>query len=289
MGIFSDKSSAPREGNKPMIEFSGLDAADIREELHGGPLIVDTENRIFGRFTRDQVEELMAWSGIFAVLQEKGYKRFHVELQYLSDQDQRIYVKEGSEILIHIRLKLSHFRLRLNPGAPQRRLLYIDWLMTRHPKVRRFRADRLFPGQEAPGLGIFGQISDFITNLALGVGAKGAFNIPEYFHDAVLFHRRFRFYDPSREACFRALMRDLHKHGAREISRGFAENRIMDQNGEGFQWQPGEMISALDPDLEEMLWNKDYFAKVVRELKRIRFSISDNPLPGSDVKPGQTT
>lgn len=276
MGLFS-KSDKQKPGDTFHLE--GLANSDIVDDLHGGPLVRESENRIFGRYTRDQIEELMAWSGIFAAIEDKGYARHRVELQYLSDQDQRIFVKQGSEILVHIRLKLSQFRFRLHAGAPQYKLLYIDWLLTRHPRSRRVRADRLFPGQEVPGLGIFPHLADFITNVALGLGAKGAFNVPEYFHDALLFHRRFKFYDPAREACFRGLMRDLHRHGAREISRAFAESRVLDQNGDVFNWQPGEMISALDPMVEEMLWNKDYFARVVRELKRVRYSMGEKGEP----------
>ncbi len=256
------------------IELSGLDEVELAEDLHGGPLVRDTPvPRIFAKYAESEIHELMAWSGIFDALKEKGYERTEIELQYLSDQDQRIFVKEKGEILIHIRLKLSSFRFRLHPGAPQRKLLYIDWLMTRHPKIRSFKKEKLFPGQELPGLGIFTHITDFITNLALGVGAKGAFNIPEYFHDALLFHRAFQFYDPVREAHFRALIRDLRKFGAREISRALAEGKIQNSEGETLTWSPGEMISILDPELEEMIWNPEYYTRVVRELKRVSYKM----------------
>lgn len=263
------------------IELSGLDDMDLTDDLHTGPLITGGPvPRIFAKYAEAEIHELMEWSGIFKALKEKGYIETHLELQYLSDQDQRIFVKEKTEILIHIRLKLSSFRFRLHPGAPQRKLLYIDWLMTRHPRIKQFKKEKLFPGQELPGLGIFTHITDFITNLALGVGAKGAFNIPEYFHDAVLFHREFQFYDPVREAHFRALIRDLRKYGAREISKALGEGRISNADGEVLAWSPGEMISILDPELEEMIWNPEYFTRVVRELKRISFRMTDRK-PGT--------
>ena len=263
------------------FELFGLDQSELEEDLHGGPLIrenfSDGETRIFGKYTQEQVHMLMEWSGIFQALHDKGYSQTDVELQYLSDQDQRIFVREKDEVLIHIRLKLSSFHFRLHPGAPRKKLLYIDWLMTRHPHTKKLRRDRLFPGQDMPGLGIFGHISDFITNMALGVGAKGAFNIPEYFHDAVLFHRQFRFYDPVREAFFRALLRDLRKHGIREISHALSENRVISGHGDPVSWTPAEMISALDPELEETLWRGEFFTKVVRELKRNSFKILEKP------------
>ena len=257
------------------IELAQLDPVDLNEDLGGGPLVAHTDGqvRIFGKYTEQEITELMAWSGIFEGIRDKGYDRFHTELQYLSDMDQRIFIKEGDAILVHIRLKLSHFRFRLHPGAPQKKLLYIDWLMTRHPRSLHIRPERLFPGQDLPGLGVFAQIQDFITNLTLGVGARGAFNIPEYFHDALLFHRVFSFYDPAREVVFRALIRDLRRHGAREISRGLSEGRVINAENEVVRWTPGEMISAIDPELEELLWTPDYHTKVVRGLKRYRFTL----------------
>ena len=297
MGLWSDSDKWQAREKRPpekehdkdkRIDLSQLDPVEINEDLGGGPLIRNADGlvRIFGKYTETEVTELMDWSGIFEGIRDKGYETFHTELQYLSDMDQRIYIKDDEEILVHIRLKLSHFRFRLHPGAPQKKLLYIDWLMTRHPRSQHVRPERLFPGQDLPGLGIFAQIQDFITNLTLGVSARGAFNIPEYFHDALLFHRVFSFYDPAREVVFRALIRDLRRHGAREISRGLSEGRVINAENEVVRWTPGEMISAIDPELEELLWTPDYHTRVVRGLKRHRFSLLEQT-PEEALQPMQ--
>ncbi|MBE7437247.1 MAG: hypothetical protein HS115_02240 [Spirochaetales bacterium] len=276
---WSDRKKEATEvpASEKQLDLVGLEPGEIADDLGGGPLFQGQDSAgntlIFGKFSHKEIHELMQWSGIFKAIESKGYGNFHLELQYLSEYDQRIFVKTGEDILIHIRLKLSNFRFRLHAGIPEKKLLYIDWLLTRNPLVKSFRKDRLFPGQDVPGLGIFSQMADFISNLALGVGARGAFNIPEYFHDALLFHREFSFYDPSRESQFRSLIRDLRRFGAREISRAFAEERIINQDHEIIRWTPGEMISTLEPDLDALLWNRDYFTRIVHEMKRIQFRI----------------
>lgn len=273
------KDKRQNRSSDKVFELPDLDDDDILDELHGRSLFTGThpdgEVRIFNKFRESEIQELMDWSGITTEINLKGYKDFKIELQYLSELDQRILITSESEILFHLRLKLSHFRFRLNLGAPSRKLLYIDWLMTRHPKAHKIRPERLFPGQDMPGLGIFSEISDFVFNMALGVGAKGAFNIPEYFHDAVLFHRQFRFYEPAREAFFRALIRDLRKHGVRKISTALSEGRIKDQDGQEVNWEPGEMIHLIDPDFSDTIWTRDYFTRIVRHLKRLRFEMVD--------------
>jgi hypothetical protein len=258
------------------IELPEITNDELLDDLHVKPLIegkVGNKTYIFGKFSEQEIYELMNWSGVFEKIKLKGYDEFNLELQYLSEMDQRIFVKSKGEVLIHIRLKLSYFRFRFSPGAPSRKLLYIDWLMTRDPKRKDQLRKPLFPGQDAPGLGIINEVADFIFNLALGLGVKGAFNIPEYFHDAVLFHRQFRFYDPQREAFFRALLRDLRRYGVREISDALIQNRIIDQDGQIVNWIPGEMITLIDPEFSDFIWNKDYFMKIVRYLKRFNFRL----------------
>ncbi|MCB1172348.1 MAG: hypothetical protein KDK39_02225 [Leptospiraceae bacterium] len=288
MGFFSDSDKRSRRdsasGEKasdkvlvPAIELPSFEPGVASEGLRGsGSLSTgDTSGPplIFNKFSTDKIRELMAWSGIFSAIEAKGYTDYELDLEYLSEMDQRIYIRAAGVVLIHIRLKLSDFGLRLHPGNPRCRLLYIDWLLTQHPRSARVREERLFPGQELPGLGIFTQISDFITNLALGVGADGAFNIPEYFHDAMLFHRQFFHYDPHREAFLRAIIRDLRQYGARQISRAFSDGRIVDHSGSPVNWTPAEMISVIKPELEEQLWSRDYYTRVVREIKRMRFAM----------------
>ncbi|MCS7204257.1 MAG: hypothetical protein NZ853_01010 [Leptospiraceae bacterium] len=274
---FKNKVSVMKS-DKPNI-LDDLTEADILEDLHNRPIVQGKfldKTYIFGKFSETEIYELMAWSGIFEKLQKRGYQNYQLELQYLSDLDQRILIKWQDEVLIHMRLKLSSFRFRFSPGAPSKKLLFIDWLMTRDPLRKNERKRPLFQGQDCPGLGIFNEIADFVFNLAIGLNAKGAFNIPEYFHDAVLFHRQFRFYDPEREAFFRALVRDLRKYGTRNITEALSQSRVLDQDNQTVSWVPGEMITLIDPEFSDFVWNKDYFSKVVRYLKRYHFRVIDS-------------
>ncbi len=275
--FFKDKRNKNNKSDKDLT-LPELDEREILDDLNLKPLVqgkVNDRVYIFGKFSEKEIFELMDWSGIFEKIKLKGYKNPELELQYLSDIDQRIFIKHESEVLIHLRLKVSYFRFRFTSGVPTKKLLYIDWLMTRDPLRKNQFKKSLFPGQDAPGLGIFYEISDFVFNLALGLGVKGAFNIPEYFHDAVLFHRQFRFYDPQREAFFRALIRDLRTSGAKKITEALKEGKVFDNQNQVVTWLPGEMISIIDPEFSDYIWNKDYFHQVIRYLKRYKFYIKD--------------
>ncbi len=280
MGIFGElekkwqaKKKIQTSSDKPIPEFD-ITEQEILDDIHAKPLIqgkYENKTFIFGKFSEQEIFELLSWSGIFEKIQKKGYKDVRLELQYLSEMDQRIFIKWNEEVLVHIRLKISNFRFRFSPNVPTKTLLYIDWLMTRDPLRKQKIEKSLFQGQDAPGLGIFNEIADFIFNLCLGLGVKGSFNIPEYFHDALLFHRHFRFYDPQREAFFRALIRDLRHLKAKKITEALSNNQIYDQDDQIVQWIPGEMITLIDPVFSDFIWNKEYFMKVIRYLKRYKF------------------
>lgn len=285
MGIFGEieekwqSKKKKEQASDKMLPIVDITEQDILEDIHAKPLIqgkFDNKTVIFGKFSEQEIFELLNWSGVFEKIAKKGYKDARLELQFLSEMDQRIFIKWNNEVLVHIRLKISNFRFRFSPDIPTKKLLYIDWLMTRDPIRKQKIEKKLFQGQDAPGLGIFNEIADFIFNLSLGLGVKGAFNIPEYFHDALLFHRQFRFYDPQREAFFRALIRDLRHIKAKNITEALSNNQIYDQDNQIVQWTPGEMITIIDPEFSDFIWNQEYFMKVIRYLKRYKFSYSKN-------------
>ncbi|EMM82226.1 hypothetical protein LEP1GSC037_3876 [Leptospira interrogans str. 2006001854] len=71
------------------------------------------------------------------------------------------------------------------------------------------------------------EITSFIKILAAKLGAYGAFNIPEYFHDAVLFHKSFQFVDPEKEGRFRAILQSFNRTNLRELSDQIHKEKFM--------------------------------------------------------------
>lgn len=254
------------------FSFIDMEEVDFSDVLDGaGSLNLGDKNTLFsGRLTPEIASELVIKSGIAEALRAKGYKKFTISLEHNDEKDERIFIRAGNEVLVHIRLKLSHFKFHRHSDLPALKMLFIDWLLTRHPHGK-YKEGKLFPGQDAPGLGIFSQIGDLIRRIASITGALGAFNMPEYFHDALLFHREFHFYDPEKEAFFRCLIRDLRSEGARKISSALAEGRVMNQSKEMVQWHGGEMISFLHEEKERQVFNRIYHTQVIQFMKKMRF------------------
>ena len=255
------------------FDFKDLEEIDFADELPGATHFSNGKPLFLSTYSEEQLWQALERSQIIAELKHRGYYPVKLELEFLTERDHRFYLLFKDEKILHMRLRLSHFKLHRHPLMPAIKMLFIDWLQSRH--VLKGQGSRgLFPGQDVPGLGIFNRIDVFLRNLVVDTHAYGDFNLPEYFHDALLFHRAFKFYDPAKEAFFRALLRDLHGHGAREISRALSDGRVRDKKQGVMEWHGGEMLIFMQPSHAEVIFSARYDREVEHKMRDYKFSLA---------------
>jgi hypothetical protein len=256
------------DNNKKKDKFSyipdnlELNLGDISTEFSS---VRDGNHLFFGRYQNDEIRDILEESGLWKTLELRGYQGTTLEVIVLSYLDNRIYIKNNrGEILVHMRLKMDDFYFkRINQSL---KVVYIDWLLTQNIIFGKSKHKGLFQGQEYPGLNIFKEITYFIKVLSEKIGAHGVFNIPEYFHDAVLFHKYFRFLEPQMEVEFLSLISSFSKKNLRSISEAIhTGNVIYKKTGEVYEWKHSEMIYSDLNYIQEQLFGKDYAG----ELKKI--------------------
>ncbi|XDD50558.1 histone deacetylase [Leptospira sp. WS92.C1] len=230
------------------------------------------EGVLFNSLTSENVLELLDITGILPEIKKKGYEKVYLEISGTGQDFQRIVLTSEKEILLHLRLSIHEYRLEINDYFFKEKYLIINWLQTRHPKSLSMDKSRLYPGQDVPGLGIFHQIADFIGFLILSLRLNGAVIRPEYFHDAVLFSKKFHFLTPEAQALFLALRRDFKKESIREISTYLHSDKIQDHKNK-VQWKAVEMILFLEKTLNPFVFNKKFDKKVSKILDSIKLSI----------------
>ncbi len=268
MSIFSgsDKSTS----GQSYIDPEALGLIDVNREFKTHLGIEDT---LFNRFSAKEVQELLEEVGMFEMLAFRGFHHTKLEIQGISEVDNRIFIKtRENEILVHMRLKFSDFLFKkIQESFP---MVYIDWLLSQNVRLGKLgEKKKLFEGQEYPGLNIMNEITLFIRMLSKKIGAAGAFNIPEYFHDAVLFHKNFRYLSPEKEGEFRALLRCFKKENLRSLSGAIHSHKILDhQSSEPYSWTYGEMVSCINTYLEKSLFDEEYDSIVARISKTREFS-----------------
>ncbi|MCZ8156355.1 MAG: hypothetical protein O9264_09580 [Leptospira sp.] len=271
MGVFS--STDKKKGQKDWLNLDELSLVDVSRELNTS---LNMEPRLFNRFRKDEVEDLLSESGLLEAVRKRGFQTSRLSIEVLNDYDNRVYIKTPDDhVLIHMRLKVSQFQLK---GDDEKfPMVYIDWLLTQnlHFSGEKIKKDLYF-GQEYPGLNVFTEITKFIRILAKKLGSSGAFNVPEYFHDAVLFGRNFKFIDPEKEGSFRALLKTFRGVNLRILSSQIHQNKVYYQSGELYEWKYGEMISCTDVYLEKKVFHESYFKKVEEIKQKLKFELRNH-------------
>ncbi|MDZ4727714.1 MAG: hypothetical protein SH817_16265 [Leptospira sp.] len=271
MGVFS--STDKKKGDIDWLNLDELALVDVSRELNTS---LNMEPRLFNRFRKDEVEELLNEAGLLKAVQSRGFPNSELSIEVLNDYDNRVYIKtKKGKILIHMRLKVSQFQLK---GDDEKfPMVYIDWLLTQNLNFSQDKLKKeLYFGQEYPGLNVFTEITTFIRILAKKLGSSGAFNVPEYFHDAVLFARRFRFIDPEKEGMFRALIKSFRGVNLRILSAQIHKNKVCFDSGEHYEWKYGEMISCTDAYLEKKVFHDGYFKRVEEIKQKLKFRLRDS-------------
>jgi hypothetical protein len=266
---FSDKSDAfdftPDHFELNLGELSHEFMAS-RDEVH----------HFFGRFPKEEINSMLEEAGIWRALYQRGHRETSLEISILSNLDNRIYIKNRKgEILIHMRLKMDDFDFK--KIGENLRMVYIDWLLTQNIRFKNKAKKSLFVGQEYPGLNIFKEVSSFIMILSEKLGAHGIFNVPEYFHDAVLFKNQFNFLDPMKEGKFRAIINSFKRKNLRNLSAAIHNNLVVKSStGEPYVWLHGEMFSSKNEMINNRLFDDDY-KTIVEKYSNEKYSILESP------------
>ena len=244
-----------------------LNLGDISNEFS----TVREGNKLFlGRFHKEEIQELLEESGMWTTLSRRGYVGCNLEINVLSYLDNRIYIKtQKGEVLVHIRLKVDDFYFsKINQSL---KLVYIDWLLTQNVQFGKSKQKGLFQGQDYPGLNIFREITNFIKELSVRQGSHGVYNIPEYFHDAILFHKYFRFLDPYIEAEFISLINSFKKRNLRSVSEAIHNGKVFYKNDKKpYDWRHSEMIYSDLNYMQEQLFDETY-QQIVKKNSNIEF------------------
>ncbi|PJZ64996.1 histone deacetylase [Leptospira wolffii] len=240
---------------------------------------------LFHSLTRESVWELFEITGVISELKKRGYDSLSLELSGVDDTYQKVTLSWQNEILVHLRLSIQEYRIRINDYYFKEKYLVINWLQTRHPKQKGKELTRLYPGQDVPGLGIFQEMSDLIGFLIISLRLNGAVIRPEYFHDAVLFSRKFHFLEPESKAMFLALKNAFPKHSIRAISTLLQSGKILDAKRGILEWKPIEMILFLEKTLNFFVFNRKFQKKVQKLASTYKLSL----LEGAEDELGLNT
>lgn len=258
----------------------GLSEGDLEGTLveHRGPAL------LFGSFPASKVLGDLQARGILDTLRTRGYRNFEFRSESESAFESRIRLY-GSHPSVEepcVLMDVRTHRGELSGASPclgrplHVRSLIWEWLSFQDPLAPFPPGVQALPGQEHPGLGIFRPSVQLMLDYVAEMDIDALVGLPQYFHNAVLYGTRFRFFLPALEGDFRALRRDLLAEGLPRASRALAEGRVLEVgSGRRVTWQPAEQVYPVQGEICDHFKHPAWLQEVEQALRASRYRIVD--------------
>ncbi len=262
------------------VESHGADKHNIDEGLGYLAFSPRKEKLFLNRFSHNEILDIGRTVGLVEHLEKTGFKDIFVEI----DRDETLihYLKFYHEeiapgnLLIDLRLSESRFIPRDDlflggKGNATLDMIVIEWLSAENPQNVFDPLKPQLPGQKKPGLGCLNYLMEMMYIVGREVIKDGFMDIPEHMHGAIMYARKFKFFNPAQEAILRAIIRDLEGHSLLDISWGMITGTIIDDTtGKPQVYDPAEQIYPLSRRIKKYYRSKAYekrFKEVYRKKK----------------------
>lgn len=238
------------------------------------------EKRFLRTYTADGLLGLVTRVNLAKHLEELGFDDLRVEV----DVDEAFvnYMKlysgpiDPDNLLLDLRLSESRFmpdqKFFENDTYHAYDMIVIEWLSAQNPHNRFDSSKPQLPGQKKPGLGILNYCFEMMYIVAKEVIKDGFLDIPDHVHGAIMYARKFKFFDPAHEGALRAMMRDLSKYSLADISWGVLTKTIIEEyKNEPQPYAPSEQVFYVSERMREYFHSKKYLTVYNKYYKRKRF------------------
>ena len=260
-----------------------FDLSLTEEELEKELMSDHGSNRLLERFSDKEVVSALKDYKVWDLLAEKGYKNPRLLIRSIDPFRQTVKILDDAsspEDEEHTLCELRIFDAHLKGPCPTNNevievdALVIDWLVFQNPRAKFTQERQRLPGQKFPGLGIMARCMTAILDLAKQTGKEAVINIPEYYHNAVLYKPAFCFFSPFVEGRFQALQEFLKNLSLADASHAVTNGLVWNETkNELFTWKPHEQMLGISPKIKTY-FESDTYKNQVREAKeQSKFSL----------------
>jgi len=151
-------------------------------------------------------------------------------------------------------------------------MIVIEWLSAKNP-MKKFDGEKpQLPGQTNPGLGVLKYCFEMLYIMAKEVFKDGFLDIPDHMHGAIMYSKKFKFFDPAHEGIIRAMGRDLRKYSLSDISWGAITETIIDlDTNKPALYDPCEQIHYVSERMKKYFDSKDYKAVLMKYYEKKKY------------------
>jgi len=293
--IFSKKLRKEVKEKNPYRDiFLGLGSDNLECGFEATAHSESCEEMFLNRFNERDILTLLQEIGLTECLSGLGFNKLPISIDldeggrhHLSIFHSRI---KPENMLINLRLSEAIYRPEISLPFRIKRSSYnminIEWAQATSPASESARQRPLLPGQAKPGLGILSYLVLLMQAIGRRVSSDGFMEVPDHFHLAAMYAKTFSFFDPSKEALLRGVLRDLGNHNIGDISWGFITGTITDvKSGRLAVYTPGTQAFSLTSDLQEYFdssWYRKKFNRIMAA-SRYHFDIDEMEIRRSEL------
>jgi len=263
------------------LQHDAADDSFISEQDIFGDLEGETRPRKFLDFYSEQgIKIAMERYGYIKELKRRGFDNviFKIDTHDPFKHIFRAYfdVEHPSHLLAELFVRKKSFTA--NPvfqsdiKGEAFKFLYIEWFTMQNPTIPFSPNRQALPSQQHPGLGMAKQALELFIAICARLHCDGIMNIPERYHNAAIYSRRFSYFNPETEGKLIALKRDLRDYSLADISWAFEWKCILSQEKrQVVKWFPDEQILSVRKIIRDYFKSKIYNERVAEAAGRYHF------------------
>ncbi len=213
--------------------------------------------RLFGVFTRQQIELALERRGVLEKLRRLGFAHPSVmlDLDHPGGETVRVYGDtDARAMLAEVRLSIDRRTIA------DLVLLRVEWLLLQNPRAAFSAARPRLPGQDHPGLGMLREAVALLVAASERLQLDALLWVPAHYHIAVQsWYGGGRFLDPRDEGLFRALAAVFVRVPLTAATLAIDQGRVLDAaTGQPFTWHALPMVAPAADRLRQTLDGEDY-------------------------------
>lgn len=233
-------------------------------------------------FSAADLHDIMRRVGLIGHLESMGFRDMKVEI----DVDEsyvhymKLYTREvrPESMLLDLRLSESRFmpdRSFFEDASYQAYdMIVIEWLSAQNPQHDFESGKPQLPGQKKPGLGALNYCFEMMHVVAREIIKDGFLDIPDHMHGALMYSKKFKFFNPVHEGILRAIMRDLAKFSLADISWGIITQTIIEEyKNQPQAYAPSEQVFYVSERMRKYFHSKKYLSTYNKYYKNKRYRI----------------
>ncbi|OHT01553.1 hypothetical protein TRFO_31589 [Tritrichomonas foetus] len=246
--------------------------------------------KFIDKYSLKDIESIIKRSPIDERLKQVGFDDWKIELDLNDSFNHYLYIRSSKflakdqyiaflivRVDSHPNIKFAAHSPKMikfiedNLDLPTLNILHIQWLSLQNPGATFSKERPRLPGQRYPGSGIGRSVFYVIRSLCIINFRDGIMNIPEHFHNAVMYEG-FLFIDPENQARFERMENDLDQdikeYGLAAVSWAIGIGALR-LGKEKYEWNPGEQIYPLSRRTFSYFNSLDYTEKVDSFIKKL--------------------